>query len=218
MPSRKKKVPVKKPVKKKKKKKKSRSSILPIILFLVLLFATVSSIFIYNNKDKLETSRLYKQLTETYDKLDEYKDSLSTEEWKAELYFGDESSDFLVTEFRRVSSSDTPERMAAVLIEELIKGPTARGVRTIPDQTEIRSVNIDRQGQLQVDFSRDLSEFHPGGSSSEIMTVFSIVNTLTQNVEEVKSVKILIDGKAIDTIAGHIDCRQPFSSNMKIVR
>ena len=140
------------------------------------------------------------------------------EEWKAELYFGDESSDFLVTEFRRVSSSDTPERMAAVLIEELIKGPTARGVRTIPDQTEIRSVNIDRQGQLQVDFSRDLSEFHPGGSSSEIMTVFSIVNTLTQNVEEVKSVKILIDGKAIDTIAGHIDCRQPFSSNMKIVR
>ncbi len=108
--------------------------------------------------------------------------------------------------------------MAAVLIEELIKGPYAKGVRTIPEQTEIRSVKLDRKGLLQVDFSRELSELHPGGSSSEIMTVFSIVNTLTENIEGIGGIRILIDGKAVDTIAGHIDCRQPFSPNMKIVR
>jgi len=234
MPTRTKKGAVKKSVKKKKQKKKSRSNSRRIIFFLMLLISACAAIFIYYNKSNLINSRYYKLIAVKLNKIDEYKDSLFTEKWYAKLYFGDEGSDYLIKEFRRVSSSDAPERMAAVLIEELIKGPYAKGVRTIPEGTEIRSVEHDRDQTPAENaanyfyylithyptspFSRELSELHPGGSSSEIMTVFSIVNTLTENIEGIGGIRILIDGKAVDTIAGHIDCRQPFSPNMKIVR
>ena len=59
---------------------------------------------------------------------------------------------------------------------------------------------------------------HPGGSSSEMLTVYSIVNTLVFNIDGIKKVQILIEGQTIDTIAGHMDCRQPFASNIKIIK
>jgi spore germination protein GerM len=174
--------------------------------------------FIYFNKEKLKESKYHRYFTQVAEKLEEFKTSLFVEKWDATLYFGDENSDFLVKEFRRVSSLKAPELKAAVLINELIKGPHAKGVRTIPEQTKLRSVKVDKEGLARVDFGPELSDFHPGGSSSELMTVFSVVNTLTSNIKEARRVKISIDGKDIDTIAGHIDCSKPFSSNQKIVR
>ena len=50
------------------------------------------------------------------------------------------------------------------------------------------------------------------------MTVYSIVNTLVANINGAKRVKILIEGKKADTIAGHIDCSEAFQQNTKIVR
>ena len=42
------------------------------------------------------------------------------------------------------------------------------------------------------------------------MLVGSIVDTLTE-FSEVKKVQILVEGKAVDTIAGHMDTEKPLS-------
>jgi hypothetical protein len=208
----------KKPVKKKRQKRKSKNKGRLLIFFFIVLIVACLATFIYFNKEKLEESKYYRYFAQVAEKLEEFKTSLFVEKWDATLYFGDENSDFLVKEFRRVSSLKAPELKAAALINELIKGPYAKGVRTIPEQTKLRSVKVDKEGLVRVDFGPELSDFHPGGSSSELMTVFSVVNTLTSNIKEARRVKISIDGKDIDTIAGHIDCSKPFSSNQKIVR
>ena len=63
-----------------------------------------------------------------------------------------------------------------------------------------------------------LRENHPGGSQTEFLTVYSIVNSLALNIPQISSVKILIEGRETMTIAGHIDSRFPFKANMILVR
>ena len=211
--------PKKKTAKRGRKSSKRKKSFLSFKkLFLIGLILIVAAVFILNKKQLIDKSTFingFKRLTAHVDKL---STPLRTENWKASLYFGGESSDYLIKEFRPVSSVRNPEKMSKVLINELIKGPDAKGVRTIPEQTRLLAVDFSKDGLLVVDFSKEFTEQHPGGSSSEIMTVYSIVNTLTTNIKDVKMVKIIQQGRTLDTIAGHIDCNKTFYPDLELVR
>ena len=55
---------------------------------------------------------------------------------------------------------------------------------------------------------------HPGGTTNEMLTVYALVNTLTSNLPAITGVQLLIDGKEIDTLAGHLDLRRPIEQNL----
>jgi hypothetical protein len=59
---------------------------------------------------------------------------------------------------------------------------------------------------------------HSGGSLDEALAVFAIVNAITVNLPDVTGVQILVDGKEVDTLAGHIDLRHPLRKSMKWVK
>lgn len=185
------------------------------LLGLILIVAVVS---ILNQKQLIDKSTLINGFKRLTGHLENLTTPLRSENWKASLFFGGESSDFLINEFRSVSSVRNPEKMSEVLIHELIKGPDAKGIRTIPEQTRLLSVDFKNGGLLVVDFSKEFTEDHPGGSSSEIMTVYSIVNTLTTNIKDVKMVRITQDGRTLDTIAGHIDCNKTLYPDLELVQ
>jgi len=44
------------------------------------------------------------------------------------------------------------------------------------------------------------------------------VNALTVNLPAIQRVQILIDGKEVDTLAGHIDLRHPLQKQLKWVK
>jgi len=183
-------------------------------LFLILIIA---GIYILNKEQLIDKSTFINAFNRLSAHIEKLSTPLRTENWKASLYFGGESSDHLIKEFRSVSSIRNPEKMSEALINELIKGPDAKGVRTIPEQTRLLSVDLQKDGLLLVDLSKEFTELHPGGSSSEIMTVYSIVNTLTMNIKDVKMVRIRQEGRNINTIAGHIDCNKTFYPDFEIV-
>jgi spore germination protein GerM len=137
--------------------------------------------------------------------------------WNATLYFGDERSDFLIPEFRTMATIHDPAEKAAALVQELIHGPTARGVRTVPRQTKIIGSKMGENGLLNLNFSPELVHYHPGGSTAELLTVYSIVNTLTVNIPEIKKVQLLFDGNTIETLKGHFDCSVPVSPRPELV-
>ena len=58
---------------------------------------------------------------------------------------------------------------------------------------------------------------HPGGTTNEILTVYSLVSALTSNLPAVTGVQILIDGKEVDTLAGHLDLRRPIEQDARWV-
>ena len=77
-------------------------------------------------------------------------------------------------------------------------------------------MNIKDDGTCIVDFSKELTENHSGGVLGEELTVYSIVNTLTQ-FPSVQEVQIRVDGQEINTIAGHIDVSQAMARNDDLI-
>jgi spore germination protein GerM len=88
----------------------------------------------------------------------------------------------------------------------------------IPPATTLRALFVTEQGDAFVDLSVEARTRHTGGALDELFTVYTIVNALTTNLPAVKRVQILIDGKEVDTLAGHVDLRHPLQKNLKWVR
>ena len=60
-------------------------------------------------------------------------------------------------------------------------------VSALPPGTALRGLFVGGQGDAYVDFSGSLRTNHPGGSSSEILTVYAIVSALTVNLPAITS-------------------------------
>ena len=80
-----------------------------------------------------------------------------------------------------------------------------------------RSMSTER-GDAFVDLSPEVSTKHSGGSSTELLTVYAIVNAVAANLPTIQRVQILIDGREVDTLAGHVDLRRPLERDFSLVR
>lgn len=133
------------------------------------------------------------------------------------VYFSDEDGILLKAEKHKIEKGDVAFE-AQKAMEALMGGPenVALG-NTIPQGTRLLGVRVEGSTAI-VDLSPEVIQNHPGGSSGELQTVYSIVNTLTLNLHEIKDVQILVGGKKEDTIAGHIDITLPLGPDKKIIK
>ncbi len=147
----------------------------------------------------------------------ETKTTTATTTIKITLYFSDDQARYLVPETREVAVS---QDIAKVAMEELAKGPKEQGhYQTIPSTAKVNKVTVNDSGIAFVDFSKEFVSDNPGGSTGEIMAVYSVVDTLTELPgTSIKSVKFLVDGKQIDTIAGHLDLSDPATRYDKMIK
>jgi hypothetical protein len=44
--------------------------------------------------------------------------------------------------------------------------------------------------------------------------VYTLVNALTENLPAITAVQVLVDGKEVETLSGHIDLRRPLAKNL----
>jgi len=136
----------------------------------------------------------------------------------ATLYFVSEDGMSLVGVQREVAFGETVlEQAKQIVTAQLAAGP-APLVSAIPPSTTLRAIYLTERGDAFVDLSATARTAHPGGALDELFTVYSIVNALTTNLPAVKRVQILIEGKEVDTLAGHVDLRHPLQKNLKWVR
>jgi len=137
----------------------------------------------------------------------------------AHLYFSDKKNSFLKAEQRRLSrAGEKPISFGKSIVKALIEGPRNDLGRTIPDGSELRALFIAKDGITYVDMTKAIRDQHPGGAKSELLAIYSIVNSLILNVPDIQSVKLLIEGNEAETLAGHIDLRSPFKANMLLIR
>ncbi len=143
---------------------------------------------------------------------------ISVERREVLLYFSDREGGYLIGERRKILKKDALREEAKETVIELIKGPEGKLLRTLPPRTKLLNLQVNDAGLAKVDFNQALSKDHPGGSSAEMMTVYSIVNSLALNFPRIKRVQILIDGKPIETITGHLSLSQPISPKLELIR
>ena len=129
------------------------------------------------------------------------------------LYFAGPDAMGLAAEIRWLPSAQTDVEGQ---FRALVEGPRSPGLSpTLSPRTRVRSAVV--QGDMAVvDFDRTLVEEHPGGSTGEILTVYSVVNTLTE-IPGIRRVAWRIEGQPVETLVGHLDLTRPIERESSLI-
>lgn len=134
------------------------------------------------------------------------------------LYFSDDQAMYLVAEKRGLQTEATDQKqLAAAVVNELIAGPKQPKLHaTIPQGSKLISLEI-AGGLATVNLNQDFQAKHSGGSTGEMMTIYSLVNSLT-DLQGIQQVQLLVDGKKLETLKGHLEISQPLTHNTDIIK
>jgi spore germination protein GerM len=135
-----------------------------------------------------------------------------------EIYFPSVSSNGLVGEYRQIFDTANPSDKAKQIVADLISGPAGEGtLRALPPATRLRQAYVLDNGVAYLDFSADLKEDIGGGSMEEILAAYAIINSIVVNIPEVRRVGILVNGRPLATLNGHLDLRRPLPADYSLV-
>lgn len=135
----------------------------------------------------------------------------------ATLFYATPEGDALVSVRREIPLAEGVVAQGREILTAQFGDAPSPYVSAIPDGTTLRAFYVTETGDAFVDVS-GISAAHPGGSLTELLTVHAIVNSVTANLPAVQRVQILVDGKEVDTIAGHVDIRRPLTRDTSLVR
>jgi spore germination protein GerM len=136
----------------------------------------------------------------------------------ATLYYVADDGMSLIPAQREVTFGEPVVEQARFIIEAQLAPVQAPLASAVPAGTKLRALYVTENGEAFVDLSPEITSKHPGGALEELFTVYTIVNALTVNLPAITHVQILVDGKEADTLAGHVDLRQPLTKNLTWVK
>ena len=147
------------------------------------------------------------------------QDGVSAEEEPARiisatLFYVSEDGMRLVGVDRKVAEGTGGTEQARRLIEAQLHPPEPPLRSAVPEGTTLRGLYLTARGEAFVDLSREVSAAHSGGSLDELFTIYSLVNAVVVNLPTVTAVQILIEGREVDTLAGHVDLRHPLGESL----
>ena len=82
----------------------------------------------------------------------------------------------------------------------------------------MRGVVLTGRDDAYVDLDSTFVSALPGGSHNELLAAYAMVSVLTTNLTPVRRVQILIDGREVETLTGHVDLREPLRMNEGLIR
>ena len=141
-------------------------------------------------------------------------DALTEDESNITLYFSDTNAEYLTREIRQVKVP-RGELMEKIVLTELINGPKGNGGRTIPQETKIRSVET-KDKVCFVNLSSEFITKNNVGIAAEQLTIYSIVNSLTE-LSNVDKVQFLIEGEKKDVYL-HMIFNEPIARDVSMIQ
>lgn len=133
------------------------------------------------------------------------------------LYFEAPDREGLLPEEREVAFSADLARQLRIVVEEIAKGSTTGLLPTLPAGTRVLEVFVQARGVAWVDLSPEATSGLPGGSRAELLTVYSVVNTIVTNFPAVSRVRIVVNDQPVTSLGGHVDVSRPLPPDMTLV-
>jgi germination protein M len=146
-----------------------------------------------------------------------------TDNTQIRLYFANEDNTKLKLEIRYIPMSEARKsvsNLANTIVTELINGPAKDSALkpTIPKEAKLASkVKVDVESKTAtVDFNKAFKDKHPGGKDAERLTIYSIVNSLTE-LKEVEKVRFTINGKKQAEFKGNFQFNVSFPRTESLI-
>lgn len=128
---------------------------------------------------------------------------------KTRLFYVSQDGTRLTPIEHEVPFAERVTEQARHIVEAQLAAPQTPLVSAVPGGTALRAIFVTEQGAAFVDLSGTVASAHPGGSLNELLTIYTFVQALTTNIPAITSVQLLVDGKEVDTLAGHVDIKRP---------
>ena len=126
----------------------------------------------------------------------------------------------LVPETRSVALPENPAGAISAVVRELFKGSANSSVpRLFPADTVVRGAYLLADGTVLIDLGgMTLTQGWGTGSHTELMAVYSLVQTVVGNFPEARRVRILVNGTPAETLAGHLSLARPLTPMPVLLR
>lgn len=125
------------------------------------------------------------------------------------LFFGTPGHPGFRTEERAIVDPGRVELLAEAIAREVVRGPL-RGVSGLPPRMRVRAFYLTADGTGYLDVSSELLAQYPHGDGLEWVSLGALVRSITDNLPQVRSVQILVEGRVVDRSPGSIPLDLPF--------
>jgi hypothetical protein len=171
---------------------KKKAALIAVILISAVLAGWITSRYFFSSQEKPLVEDSSKQDKQTLP-------IMPSSEIKVPVTIFYPGDGGLVKEEKNLAGSSLPVKLAESVLQEYFKG-----LNNDLKNTVVRGVYEDRNKILYVDLSDEFRRNFSGEARYEYYLLKSIYQTLVTNVSEVRDVKILIEGREIDSIGGHM--------------
>ncbi len=131
------------------------------------------------------------------------------------LYFLDAEGKGLAAEERSIEVKQS-QTLEYQIVEQLTMGPVNESLKAaVPQGTKIKDIKTE-DGICYVNLSGDFISNLSGDANTEKLTIYSIVNSLTE-LNTVNKVQFLIEGERISEINGHYDFSRTFERDETLI-
>jgi len=135
-------------------------------------------------------------------------------EQRVMLLFGG-ADGMLHPELRSVPLPAEVHERVRVVVSEVLAGPTGALAPVVPWQAELGAVFIDGRGNAFIDLTAPPKPLT--GSHTELMLAYGLVDAILLNCPELTAVQILLDGREVPTLTGHLDLSRPLVLNKNFI-
>jgi hypothetical protein len=118
----------------------------------------------------------------------------------------------LVPEEREVEKSDLKMFMVEAAVNEYFKGPTGDASSSVPEGTKLLAILQGSDGTVYLNISHEFRSRFKGDAYGEFLLLRGLYESVMSNAGDVNGLKLLIEGKEVETIGGHISLRGTLGS------
>ena len=193
-----------------------------VTLILVFIIGLLFNEMIKSGQDPL--TAFTNQNIRVAAKITEDRSATTRETKRILLYFASNNARTLVAEEHRIEFTDALAENFRTILQNLIAGPQTDLLPILPASTKIRGLYILENGEMVIDFSRELisQQARPRSASLESLMIYGIVNTLTQaNLQQdtsqtIRTIRFLFEGAPPEeNFSAHIDLSEPVARNIE---
>jgi len=110
---------------------------------------------------------------------------------------------------KRLQRRSRQTETAEAVMEEFFRGPGNGTATPIPPDVKVLGAYRDSGQVLYVDLSDEFRRNFQGDALAEYLVLKGIYESLMANVQEIQDVKILVEGKELESMGGHLLLRFP---------
>ncbi len=128
----------------------------------------------------------------------------------AKIFHPSEDGEGITAEERSIKNSPVPVKMAEAVVTEYLT-ELKPGLK----DTKLLGIYRDKRSVIYIDLSDEFRKNFSGDVGQEYALLKSLYETVTVNIPGTEDVRVLVDGKEVESVGGHFDALHPLGNTVR---